>query len=293
MGSGKPKSKPVASFCPSTDGGRGLIIGSQILFLQLVLSMILGAYDHYGFAFVALVGTFVAAAGLLYLMSHARLVEPLRAYRGVVPPFINIIGVLFALTLAFLANDTWSAHDRAFSAVYREADSLRSIQALSLKLPEPIRLKVNGAITDYVRTSVEVDWPLLAKRESSRGASVQLDALLSVLAGDDVARVAGPSVHTLMLRQAIDVREARDLRIALSQTHVNPLKWLGMAFLGFLTMLSVAVVHIDQPRAAMAAVLLFAVSAAPTAAIVLVQGNPFQQPTVVTPAPLQALLEQR
>lgn len=47
----------------------------------------------------------------------------MRSLEGVAPPFINIVGVLFALTLAFLANDTWSAHDRAMGAVYREADA--------------------------------------------------------------------------------------------------------------------------------------------------------------------------
>lgn len=40
---------------------------------------------------------------------------------------------------------------------------------------------------------------------------------------------------------------------------------------------------------AFAAVLLFALAAAPTAAIVLVQGNPFQDPTSVTPKPLEAV----
>ena len=92
-----------------------------------------------------------------------------------------------------------------------------------------------------------------------------------------------------MLRQVVDVRDSRDQRIGLSQTHVNPLKWLGMAFLGFVTMLSVAVVHVEHPRAALVAIWLFALAAAPTAAIVLVQGNPFQQPTTVSPAPIAAL----
>jgi hypothetical protein len=83
------------------------------------------------------------------------------------------------------------------------------------------------------------------------------------------------------------VRDERDQRVALSQTHVNPLKWCGMAFLGMLTLLSIAVVHVDRPRAAFVAVVLFALAAAPTAAIVLIQGNPFQHPTDVTPGPIK------
>ena len=50
------------------------------------------------------------------------------------------------------------------------------------------------------------------------------------------------------------MRASRDLRIGLSQTHANPLKWMGMAFLGFLTLLSLAVVHADNARAALVAI---------------------------------------
>ena len=35
----------------------------------------------------------------------------------------------------FLANDTWSAHDRAMRSVYREEDALHSIAVLSQTLP--------------------------------------------------------------------------------------------------------------------------------------------------------------
>jgi len=38
------------------------------------------------------------------------------------------------------------------------------------------------------------------------------------------------------------------------------------------------------------AVAIFALASAPTAVIVLVHGNPFQQPAAVTPAPLVATL---
>jgi hypothetical protein len=36
--------------------------------------------------------------------------------------------------------------------------------------------------------------------------------------------------------------------------------------------------------------MLFALAAAPTAAIVLVQGNPFQEPSSVSPAPIAAAM---
>ena len=247
-----------------------------------------GAYDHYGYAFVAVVGTFLAAWAIEWAMRRPQSEPFLCSIRGVVPPFINIIGVLFGLTLAFLANDTWSAHDRAMSAVYREADGLRSIGALAATLPEPLGSELRAMAAGYAHASA-AEWPQLARRSEAPEVLAHADALLALLADPALAEAAGANVQALLLRKASDIRADHDLRVALSQTHVNPLKWLGMAFLGFLTLVSVAMAHLERPRAAFAAVLLFALAAAPTAAIVLIQGNPFQQPSSVTAAPIAAV----
>lgn len=249
----------------------------------------LHTYDHYLLAAIALFGT-LAATAFGFWLGHSRYAGLIRRYRGLSPPFVNVIGVLFALTLAFLANDTWNAHDRATNAVFQEAGALRNIQALSRHLPDATRAKVDGALQNYVRLSVEQEWPRLADRHGSPETSEALAALLEVLSAPEVARALHPTSHAQVLEQAVTVRTAREQRMVLSQTHVNPLKWLGMAFLGLVTMVSIAMVYVDQPKAELLAVLLFAAAAAPTAAIVLVQGNPYLEPSAVSPAPLADLL---
>ena len=250
-------------------------------------SSLLNTYDHYLYALLALAGTALGVIAIQWALRCPRWAAWAGSLRGVVPPFINIIGVLFGLTLAFLANDTWSAHDRATNAVFREADALRSLMALSAALPEPVRGRVQAAVAGYGQASA-AEWPLLARRQSGPLAQTRADSLLALLASPDIASAAGGNVQALMLRKASDIRDERDQRIGLTQTHVNPLKWLGMAFLGLLTLLSLAVVHVDNPRAAAVAMLLFSLAAAPTAAIVLIQGNPFEQPSAVSPAPIAA-----
>ncbi|HLN22885.1 MAG TPA: DUF4239 domain-containing protein [Patescibacteria group bacterium] len=251
----------------------------------------LGTYDYYLYAAVALIGTFAGAWFLLWVTQRSRHAPVIHSFRGVSPPFVGVIGVLFALTLAFLGNDTWNARDRALNAVFQEADSLRGIQALAEPLPSAARIGIDDAVRGYARVTIGEEWPLLAMRRSSSAASDQLDKLLALVASDAVASHLSPAVQSLMLQQVIQVRTTRSLRIALSQTHVNPLKWLGMAVLGFLTMITIAMIHVDQARAEILAVMLFAVAAAPTAAIVLVQGNPFQRPAAITSAPIATLLE--
>ncbi|MEY4752691.1 MAG: hypothetical protein RJA44_366 [Pseudomonadota bacterium] len=243
-------------------------------------------HDQYAYAAVAVLGTLLVVVAIQWLIQYSRWASWARSLQGVAPPFINIVGVLFGLTLAFLANDTWSAHDRALKAVYREADSLHSLVVLSDTLPEQLRNRLRTALARYAAASID-EWPLLAERTESRQVLADADALLTLLASPEIQKAAGDNVQAMLLRKASDVRDERDQRVALSQTHVNPLKWCGMAFLGMLTLLSVAVVHVDRPRAALVAVVLFALAAAPTAAIVLIQGNPFQHPTDVTPAPIK------
>jgi hypothetical protein len=249
----------------------------------------LRTYDHYGYALVAIVGTYLAVAAITWLIQKSAWKLSIRSLHGVAPPFINIIGVLFGLTLAFIANDTWSAHERATNAVFREADALRSLMVLSDRFDAPRRVQLRQALNEVAQSSAE-EWPLLAQRQSSQKAADAADALLLLIASEDVAKVAGANAQSLMLKKASDLRDDRNLRIGLSQMHVNPLKWLGMAFLGFCTLLSIAAVHLDNPRAARVAIVLFALSAAPTAAIVLIQGNPFQQPSSVTPQPIIAAM---
>lgn len=238
-----------------------------------------------------MVGTLVAVLLIQWFIQYSRWAPWASSLQRVAPPFINIVGVLFSLTLAFIANETWSAHDRAMNAVYREADALRSIAALAEGLPPSTRGRVRADVSAYARAGAG-EWPNLARRDENPDVLAKADATLQELAAREVAELGGSNVQALMLRKASEIRADHDLRVALSKTHVNALKWLGMAFLGFLTLVSVAAVRVERRRAAFVAVLLFALPAAPTAAIVLVQGNPFQQPSSVTPAPIEAVAAQ-
>lgn len=242
-------------------------------------------YEHYAYAAVAALGT-LAAVWLVDWLAHRPVLAAWRErHAGVVPPFINVNAMLFGLTLAFIAADTWSARDRAMDAVFREADALRSLLVLAEVPPEPLATQMDAAIRAYGRASV-AEFEALRGRAMSAATSAHADALLRLVAAPEMAAAAGDAVHAEMLRQVMALRDDRDLRVSLSRTHLNPLKWLGMASLGFLTILSIAAVHLDKPKAGTLAIVLFALAAAPSAAVVLVQGNPFQEPAAISPEPI-------
>ena len=58
------------------------------------------AYDHYAYAAFAVLGTLAAVLFIQWALLRSRWAGWLQGLQGVAPPFINIIGVLFGLTLA-------------------------------------------------------------------------------------------------------------------------------------------------------------------------------------------------
>ncbi|MDO5622276.1 MAG: DUF4239 domain-containing protein [Paracoccus sp. (in: a-proteobacteria)] len=250
--------------------------------------MRLVAIEHHAYALVAVLGTLAAVLVIDWLTRRPGWPRLAALWHGVVPPFVNITGTLFALTLAFIANDTWAARDRAMDATYREAEALRSLLILSETLPQGAALAV--LIRDY-GTAAADEWPALRRAEADPATTQAADRLLAAAASPDFQASTGDAVGQAILNRVSALRSDRDMRIALTQTHLNPLKWLAMALLGFLTLLSIAAVHLENRYALRLGVALFALAAAPAAAIVLMQGNPFQEPAAVTADPIRAAVK--
>ncbi|MDO5613659.1 MAG: DUF4239 domain-containing protein [Paracoccus sp. (in: a-proteobacteria)] len=243
--------------------------------------------EHQLYALVAVLGTLATVLVLGWLVRRPGWARIAGDWHGVVPPFVNITGTLFALTLAFIANDTWAARDRALDSVFREAEALRSLLTLAQALPDGPAQDLAARTRDYGRAAAD-EWPALRRAEADLAASRAADALLIAAASPDMQNALPTPVGQAVLERVSALRADRDMRVALTQTHLNPLKWMAMAWLGFLTLASVAAVHLENRNALWLAVLLFALAAAPAAAIVLMQGNPFQHPAAVTPDPIIA-----
>ena len=144
------------------------------------MSVNIGPHDQYFFAVLVLVGTYGSAFLLLWLAQRSAYAGQIKTFRGIAQNFLTVINVLFALNLAFLANDTWSAHDRALNTVFQEAGRLRTIMDLSERLPDETRAEVVAAIRDYARLTVDTEWAMLGRRQSSVAVSDRLEWLLKL-----------------------------------------------------------------------------------------------------------------
>ncbi len=125
---------------------------------------------------MAVTGTALAILVLGWMVASPAWDALLRDLTGLAPPFMNVVGVLFGLTLAFLSNDTWTAHDRARSAVLREADAIRGLDILATALPRASRAPISAALAAYAAESA-AEWPTLSRGETETAAGAAADRL--------------------------------------------------------------------------------------------------------------------
>jgi len=85
------------------------------------------------------------------------------------------------------------------------------------------------------------------------------------------------------------VHVARHQRIAQGQRHGDPLKWFAVACLGAFTLLTVALVHLENWRTQLAALLIYSAAISVSFAAAYLQRSPFQV-FVVSPEPIAELI---
>src|SRR5215472_14902937 len=127
-------------------------------------------------AIIAVIGT------VLLEFAVRRFVSPTvrLAHNETAAAIISIIGVTYAVLLAFVAMLAWEGFNRAKAASYAEAALIGDVYNLSGGFADPERSPIRNEIFGYARRVVTVEWPAQAE-----GRMVDLDSIyLEVVPGN-------------------------------------------------------------------------------------------------------------
>ena len=228
------------------------------------------------------------AAILCWLSFHSPASPFIQTLKGVVAPFFSSTAVIFGLLIAFLANDIWDRNKQAERIVAIESETLIALYSLSAAsgVDHP---GLRAAIRAYVVAVIDDEWPRLALQQRSSKADGAMNALLQQVALPTAVKDA--SVQRTMLDMALKVHTAHEDRIALANDRTVATKWLAVLLLAFITQVSIAVVHLDQPRPQMAALVIFTVAAVLLLGLLAVHEAPFEPPVFVPPGPIADVLK--
>ena len=107
-----------------------------------------------------LVAVFTAAAcGGLLVFHHLVGLDVRQAHNDLAGFTLAVVGVVYAVLLAFIAIATWEAFSKADEIVENESDFAGDIYLDTQGLPGASGQAIRNDIAEYVRTVIEEEWP--------------------------------------------------------------------------------------------------------------------------------------
>jgi len=239
-----------------------------------------------------IIGGMVGVAVLGFLAVHRRIEVHVRHAHNDVAGFIYaVVGIMYAILLAYVTIIVWERFDSTNSVVELEATNAYNIYHEVDEFPDPYRSTVESTLKAYVQTTVEDEWPLLASGKFSQHAEDLADQL-----GSAVAKlpVASPSQQVLMdhlMGQYESMITQRHLRLFEAAAGIHPLLWVllasgAVATIGFTYFFGI---ENAWAHSAMIAALTFVISA--TLFVIVQVNDPFAGAVSVSSEALARVLE--
>lgn len=240
--------------------------------------------------FAALIVTYTFTGVLWSWLSFWSPLSPrVRTLTGVVAPFFGSVGLLFSLLTGFLASDISDQQRLAWQAVHDETSAIVTVFTLSSAASSDVE-KIHAALRAYAKAVVDDEWPKLAQPQRSAVVDQMMGQLLRTVSDPAISREVGSALHNSLLNTALRIREARASRLAIAFAQTRQLNWVTVLLLGIFTQLAIALVHLERPRAQIAAVFVFSLAAVVALGLIAMQDHPFNNTLQTSPAPLQRAL---
>ena len=181
-----------------------------------------------------LVPVLLAVAGLALVQ---RLVPPERRERqNDVAGFIySVLGVAYAVLLAFVVIAVWQDYQTAQINVDSEAHELAGIYFLASQLPEPQRTRVRELVRTYISVVVREEWPMMERGKTSPRANSLVRQLRSEISEFHPHTKGEQVLYESELTQSHDADDARRSRLLGAREGIPGLLWVVLVFGGVIT----------------------------------------------------------
>jgi len=201
---------------------------------------------------------------------------------------IAVVGVIYAVLLAFVVIVSWENFSQAESTVGQEASALRSIYRESQAFPPDVRVRIHADVLKYASTAVEQEWQAMAE---GRPGSPEVNRVL-----DDMSQSLAALPATTPIQQEYVGAEAdrfnqlvgfRSQRLDYVESGVPAVLWIALGVGAIVTIgfamifgLSSTTLHLIMTGSlsAVIGVLLF---------VAIAIDHPFAGDVAVGPAPLE------
>ena len=241
---------------------------------------------------VLLLGASIAATILLELLVRRFLPARVRrAHNDATAAVFSVVGVTFAVLLAFIATTAWDGFDRARAASYTEAARALDVDEALLGLSGASRQVMHDALVGYLTTVVTIEWPAQAAGQTIDPASDDLDALNRMALALRPASPAEINLQALLLQSLARLSDARQDRMLAAQTTVPAVVWVVTVIGGALTVAFSSFLGVAHLVVHLAMSCILAVSGVLVLIMILALSHPFRGDLRVSAQPFEQVLD--
>jgi hypothetical protein len=240
-----------------------------------------------------LAGAVALGAILLVLAVRPLLsLELRRRHNDVAAAIFSVVGVTFAVLLAFVAMVIWQHYNAAKAASYAEAGSVRDVYDVSLGFADPEKTLLRDGVLGYVETVVRVEWPAQARGLSVNSNSTWLDKLNAIAAGLKPAGTVDGIRQAMLSQSLMRLSNARQERLAAADTNVPAVVWIVTLMGGALTIAFASLLGVPNLGMHLAMSATLAISGALVLIMIIALSNPFRGDFRVSTEPFDQVMAQ-
>jgi Protein of unknown function (DUF4239) len=240
-----------------------------------------------------LIGLAAVGAILVELVAHRFLsVELRRRHNDVAAAIFSVIGVTFAVLLAFVAMLAWEGFNKAKAASYAEAASVLDVYNGSIGFADPERSAMRDGITGYLETVVRVEWPAQAEGHIVDRGGAFLGKLNRIANGLKPTGVADGNLQAQLLQTLSRLWDARMQRMLAAETTIPEVVWIVTLAGGALTVAFGSFLGAPNLGMHLAMSAALAISGALVLILIIALSNPFRGDFRVSTLPFDRVLAQ-
>jgi hypothetical protein len=185
---------------------------------------------------ILVVGTTVSLAiGGMLLVRRSVTLAGLERHHQVAGFIYAVIGVVYAVLLAFIAIVVWEQHTRAKTGVEQEANELGDLYRDAHAFPEGVRIRLHNQIRAYIRLVVEKEWPAMANGEASPEAWEAYNQLWLAYQQFHPHDAFENAWYTESLGRLNQLGDHRRLRLLANRSAVPGIMWVVLLGAGMIT----------------------------------------------------------
>lgn len=175
-------------------------------------------------AAIVIVGGFVVLSLVVgYIVARFTSDEIRKAHNDLAGFILAVIGVIYAVLLAFIAIGVWERFEVARERTYDEAAALSTIYRDSEAFPQGERLR--HEVRDYTESVINVEWPKMHSGEEFRLPSPLLERTAGTIRSFQVTSMRLQNIQAQMLSAIDSALADRDARLTVDSRGINGIIW--------------------------------------------------------------------